>query len=135
MTSRTPGSSPRTGTCRTRTAWSLPCGGCSMPGNSAGLLVEFILPDLGEGLEEAEIVEWLVPEGGAVERDQPFVAVETDKSVVEIPSPVAGRLLSHGAGAGAAVRVGDVLATFDDASANGLAVVTAVPPLAVNGQS
>ena len=52
----------------------------------------FILPDLGEGLREAEIVAWHVAEGDHVVADQPLVSVETDKAVVEIPSPRAGRI-------------------------------------------
>ncbi len=48
---------------------------------------QFMLPDLGEGLEEAEIVTWYVNEGDHVVTDQPLVSVETDKAVVEIPSP------------------------------------------------
>ncbi len=50
----------------------------------------FNLPDLGEGLQEAEIVAWHVAEGDHVVLDQPLVSVETEKAVVEIPSPKAG---------------------------------------------
>ena len=50
----------------------------------------FLLPDLGEGLTEAEIVRWLVAEGDAVAVDQAVVEVETAKSIVEVPSPYAG---------------------------------------------
>lgn len=52
----------------------------------------FVLPDLGEGLQEAEIVAWHVAEGDHVVADQPLVSVETDKAVVEIPSPRSGRI-------------------------------------------
>jgi 2-oxoisovalerate dehydrogenase E2 component (dihydrolipoyl transacylase) len=54
---------------------------------------QFVLPDLGEGLEEAEIVNWHVNEGDHVVTDQPLVSVETDKAVVEVPSPSSGRIL------------------------------------------
>ena len=47
----------------------------------------FDLPDLGEGLQEAEIVEWHVNPGDNVVADQPLVSVETDTAVVEVPSP------------------------------------------------
>jgi len=70
---------------------------------------EFLLPDIGEGLTEAEIVRWLIPEGGRVEADQPVVEVETDKAVVEIPSPYAGIVLRHGGAEGETIRVGSVL--------------------------
>ncbi|MDX2591367.1 E3 binding domain-containing protein [Streptomyces sp. WI03-4A] len=52
----------------------------------------FVLPDLGEGLVSAEIMEWLVAVGDVVEIDQPVVVVETVKSTVELPSPYRGRI-------------------------------------------
>lgn len=75
---------------------------------------EFRLPDIGEGLTEAEIVRWLVPVGGRVEADQALVEVETDKAVVEIPSPYAGTVLQHGAREGATVHVGEILAVIGE---------------------
>ncbi|HEX6946367.1 MAG TPA: dihydrolipoamide acetyltransferase family protein [Acidimicrobiia bacterium] len=75
---------------------------------------EFRLPDIGEGLTEAEIVRWLVPVGGYVEQDQPVVELETDKAVVEIPSPFAGVVLSHGAAEGETVAVGSVLVVIGE---------------------
>ena len=64
---------------------------------------EFILPDLGEGLTEAEIVAWLVPPGDEVAIDQPVVELESAKSVVQLPTPVRrrGRVAARGAGADA----------------------------------
>lgn len=70
---------------------------------------EFRLPDIGEGLTEAEIVRWLVPIGESVKVDQPVVEVETDKAVVEIPSPYGGVVLHHGAGEGETLPVGEIL--------------------------
>lgn len=75
---------------------------------------EFRLPDIGEGLTEAEIVRWLVAEGEPVEADQPIVEVETDKAVVEIPSPYAGIVLSHGGAEGDVIEVGEVLVTIGE---------------------
>lgn len=75
--------------------------------------MEFRLPDIGEGLTEAEITKWLVAEGERVEQDQPLVEVETDKAVVELPSPVAGVVTRHGADEGAVLAVGEVLAVID----------------------
>ncbi|MBW3567030.1 MAG: E3 binding domain-containing protein [Proteobacteria bacterium] len=60
---------------------------------SGGKGTTFNLPDLGEGLQEAEIVEWKVKEGDTVGVDDPLVAVETDKAVVDVPSPYAGTIL------------------------------------------
>ena len=76
---------------------------------------EFRLPDIGEGLTEAEIVRWLVEEGERVETDQPVVEVETDKAVVEIPSPYAGIVLKHGGAAGDVIEVGSVLLVVGEA--------------------
>jgi len=75
---------------------------------------EFRLPDIGEGLAEAEIVKWHVPVGGVVAMDETIVEVETDKAVVEIPSPFAGRVVRHGAAEGEVVRVGEVLVVIGD---------------------
>ena len=74
---------------------------------------EFKLPDLGEGLTEAEIVEWHVSADQDIKLNQPLVSVETDKAVVEVPSPVTGRVISLHGEAGDVIPVGDVLARFD----------------------
>jgi pyruvate dehydrogenase E2 component (dihydrolipoamide acetyltransferase) len=70
---------------------------------------EFRLPDIGEGLAEAEIIAWLVSVGDEVAADQNVVEVETDKAVVEIPIPYAGTVLHLGAAEGEVVEVGSVL--------------------------
>ena len=74
---------------------------------------EFKLPDVGEGLTEAEIVDWLVEVGDTVTEDQPVAEVETDKAVVEVPSPVNGTVREIRAEAGEMVPVGEVIITFD----------------------
>jgi 2-oxoisovalerate dehydrogenase E2 component (dihydrolipoyl transacylase) len=71
----------------------------------------FSLPDLGEGLTEAEIVQWLVAEGDTVAVDQSIAEVETAKSVVEVPSPYAGRVATLHAAAGTVLAVGEPLIT------------------------
>ncbi|UYM06069.1 dihydrolipoamide acetyltransferase family protein [Solicola gregarius] len=78
----------------------------------------FSLPDLGEGLTEAEIVRWLVAEGSMVDIDQPLVEVETAKAMVEVPSPYAGRVATLHAGEGETLEVGSALVTVgsDDAA-------------------
>lgn len=76
----------------------------------------FHLPDLGEGLTEAELVEWRVAVGDTVALDQHVVVVETAKATVEVPCPYAGRVLAlHGA-AGDSVAVGSALITVGDES-------------------
>lgn len=77
---------------------------------------DFLLPDVGEGLEGGTILQWLVAEGDRVSVDQLIVEIETDKAVVEIPSPVNGQLLQQGAPAGSSLRVGAILATFDESN-------------------
>lgn len=79
--------------------------------------LEFLLPDVGEGLAEAEIVRWLVPEGAPVQRMTAMVEIETAKSTVEIPSPVTGLLLRHGAPEGSVIDVGSLLAVLSPADA------------------
>ncbi|WP_254542891.1 dihydrolipoamide acetyltransferase family protein [Halomarina pelagica] len=74
---------------------------------------EFKLPDVGEGLTEAEIVGWLVEEGDAVTEDQPVAEAETDKAVVEVPSPVDGTVKEIRAEAGEVVPVGEVIIVFE----------------------
>jgi pyruvate dehydrogenase E2 component (dihydrolipoamide acetyltransferase) len=74
---------------------------------------ELKLADLGEGMHEAEIVEWLVKAGDTVKLDQPIVRVETDKAIVEIPSPVAGRISEVRFQPGQTVKVGEVLVVYD----------------------
>ncbi|MFH0821465.1 MAG: dihydrolipoamide acetyltransferase family protein, partial [Pseudomonadota bacterium] len=69
----------------------------------------FRFPDVGEGIAEAEIVEYLVNVGDVVKADQPVVRVETDKAVVELPSPVAGRVLEIPHKPGAVIKVGEPL--------------------------
>ena len=74
----------------------------------------FALPDLGEGLQEAEIVAWHVAEGDHVVADQPLVSVETEKAVVEVPSPHAGRIARLLAQPQERVKVGAPLVEFEE---------------------
>lgn len=74
----------------------------------------FHLPDLGEGLQEAEIIEWHVGVGDAVVADQPLVSVETDKAVVEVPSPSSGRVARIYVEAGTVVTIGAPLIDFEE---------------------
>jgi pyruvate dehydrogenase E2 component (dihydrolipoamide acetyltransferase) len=77
---------------------------------------ELKLADLGEGMHEAEVVEWLVKVGDTVKLDQTVVKVETDKAIVEIPAPVAGRVTEIRVPNGQTAKVGDVLVVFDTPS-------------------
>jgi pyruvate dehydrogenase E2 component (dihydrolipoamide acetyltransferase) len=86
---------------------------------------QFTLPDLGEGLTEAEIVAVLVHEGDVVREDAPLLEVETDKAQVEIPSPIGGRVEKIHVTPGQTVKVGAVLVTFAD---NGAPAATPPAP-------
>jgi len=79
----------------------------------AAMSYEFHMPDIGEGLTEAEILRWFVKVGDGIEIDQLLVEIETAKTVAEIPSPVAGTITSIHAGEGETVEVGAVLFTVD----------------------
>ena len=76
-------------------------------------MIEFRLPDVGEGLDEAEVIRWLVAAGERVARDQPIVEIQTDKALVEIPSPASGTMAQLAADAGAIVKVGELLFVLD----------------------
>jgi pyruvate dehydrogenase E2 component (dihydrolipoamide acetyltransferase) len=75
---------------------------------------DFLLPDLGEGITEAEIRKWLVTVGDEVEEHQPVVEVETDKAVVEVPTPRKGTVLSLARNEGEVVGVGETLLTISE---------------------
>jgi pyruvate dehydrogenase E2 component (dihydrolipoamide acetyltransferase) len=74
---------------------------------------EFRLPDVGEGLAEAEIIRWLVEPGDKISEDQPLAEVETDKAVVEVPSPINGTVQEILVDEGDIVEVGEVIITFN----------------------
>jgi pyruvate dehydrogenase E2 component (dihydrolipoamide acetyltransferase) len=75
---------------------------------------QFVLPDLGEGIAEAQIVRVLVKPGDKVAEDQYLMEVETDKAAVEIPSPYGGVIKEMHVKEGDTVNVGDVIVTFDE---------------------
>lgn len=82
-------------------------------------IVEFPLPDLGEGLTEGEILRWFVGVGDQVRLNQPIVEVETAKAAVEIPSPYAGTVVAIPHEVGDVVETGASLITFDTDPASG----------------
>ena len=73
----------------------------------------FKLPDLGEGLPDATIVEWFVKEGDTIRLDENLVSMETAKAVVEVPSPVSGKVLKLAGGPGDVIVTGTMLAEFE----------------------
>jgi pyruvate dehydrogenase E2 component (dihydrolipoamide acetyltransferase) len=79
---------------------------------------EFKLPDIGEGIHEGEIVKWFVKPGDEIKEDDILLEVQNDKAVVEIPSPVDGKVLDVKVEEGTVSIVGDVLLTIDAGDAN-----------------
>ncbi|TYT27074.1 2-oxo acid dehydrogenase subunit E2 [Luteimonas viscosa] len=73
----------------------------------------FLLPDLGEGLPDATIVEWYVKEGDSIRLDDNLVSMETAKAVVDVPSPVSGKVLRLAGDAGDVIVTGAMLAEFE----------------------
>lgn len=78
----------------------------------------FKLPDLGEGLQEAEIVTWHVKPGDTIDADKPLLSVETAKAIVEIPSPFGGKVAKLYAQPGDIVHLGAPLVGFEGAGAS-----------------
>ena len=88
------------------------------------------LPDVGEGIAEAEVVEWHVAVGDTVAEDQVMVEVMTDKATVELPSPVAGVVLSVGAAVGEVLQVGSPLIRIETTSTDVMP-----PPIAASDET
>ncbi|PWK05406.1 dihydrolipoamide acetyltransferase family protein [Tumebacillus permanentifrigoris] len=106
------------------------------------MTIAFKLPDVGEGIHEAEIVRWLVNVGDTVREFEPIVEVQTDKALVELPAPTSGTVLEIKAQAGSLAFVGDVIIVFGekgaealDASATGAQTGAAVETLSPKGTS
>ena len=76
---------------------------------------EFMLPEIGEGVVEGEIVDWLVAVGDNVKEDQPLVSILTDKATVEIPAGFNGAIVSLNGAAGETVEVGGRLVEYEAA--------------------
>jgi pyruvate dehydrogenase E2 component (dihydrolipoamide acetyltransferase) len=99
---------------------------------------QFRFPDVGEGITEGEVVRWLVKEGDAVKADQTLAEIETDKAIVEMPSPYAGTVLKLHFKEKDIVKVGQVLVTIGEQGeavpeAGGPAVEAAVAPRQTEG--
>jgi len=78
------------------------------------MIREFKLPDVGEGITEAEIVRWLIKQGDLVKEDQNLVEIETDKALVTLPSPYSGKVVKLHGSEGDVVHVGQPLASVEE---------------------
>jgi pyruvate dehydrogenase E2 component (dihydrolipoamide acetyltransferase) len=91
---------------------------------------EFRMPDIGEGIAEVELLEWHVEVGSDVREYDVLATIETDKSIVEMPSPFTGRVIRLGVKPGDMLPVGDVLVVFDTAADDAAEPVTGAAPVA-----
>lgn len=98
--------------------------------------LDFKFPDVGEGTTEGTLIKWLVSEGSPIKADQPIAEIETDKAVVEIPSPKTGVILKLYGKPGEVIKVGSVLATIgevgESASSATPSKPTPAPPASVS---
>jgi pyruvate dehydrogenase E2 component (dihydrolipoamide acetyltransferase) len=83
------------------------------------MTIEFKLPDIGEGVAEGEITQWMVSEGDPIKEDQPMVEVMTDKATVDITSPVTGRVAKILHAVGEVVPVHDVIVVLEEEGESG----------------
>ena len=97
--------------------------------------LDFKFPDVGEGTTEGTLVKWRVAEGDNVASDQVLAEIETDKAVVEIPSPRAGIILKLYGKPGEIIKVGNVLATIGDAGEKSTGAVSSSPTTDSRGSS
>ncbi|MBI4212078.1 MAG: hypothetical protein HY540_05510 [Deltaproteobacteria bacterium] len=74
---------------------------------------EFKFPDVGEGIVEGLLVKWRVKEGDTISEDQVLAEVETDKAIVEVPSPKAGKVVKLHAKENETIKVGQVMVTIE----------------------
>ncbi|MBZ0259538.1 MAG: 2-oxo acid dehydrogenase subunit E2 [Hyphomicrobiales bacterium] len=89
----------------------------------------FKLPDVGEGVAEAEIVKWHAAVGDNIGEEQPLVDIMTDKATVEIVSPVSGRIISRNGDVGSKLSVGSELVIFEVEGSEAVAVLASVAPV------
>jgi len=94
---------------------------------------EFRFPDVGEGITEGEIVRWLVKEGDPIKADESFAEIETDKAVIEMPSPYGGTVLKLHFKEKDIVKVGDVLITIGEKGESIAAAASPAPATAQTG--
>src|SRR5437773_4899706 len=80
-----------------------------------GWVMDFHLPQLGEGVYEAEMIRWLVAAGDAVQHGQGLMEVMTDKATMEVPSPFEGAVTELRVQAGATLKVGDLILSYTPA--------------------
>src|SRR5215475_2520208 len=97
--------------------------------------MDFKLPELGEGIYEAELVAWLVKVGDAVKRGQNLIEVLTDKASMEVPSPFVGKITGLMAEPGQVIKVGDAVLAYEPLGAKDAATPEKPPTATTTHQS
>src|SRR3954451_11529428 len=90
--------------------------------------MDFPLPEIGEGVYEAELVRWLVKPGDPVKRGQTLLEVMTDKATMEVPAPFAGTVDGLQAEPGQQLKIGQAILTYHGAAQESEVPVEAAPP-------
>jgi pyruvate dehydrogenase E2 component (dihydrolipoamide acetyltransferase) len=94
------------------------------------MAIDVKLPNLGEGIDSADVLSVLVSPGELVAKDQDLLEIETDKATAEVPSPEAGKVVQIHVSAGQAIQVGQLLVTLEAVSAESSSAAADVPPSA-----
>lgn len=94
------------------------------------MIKDVIIPDIGENIEKGDVIEVLVKEGQMVELEQPLIEFETDKAVVDIPSPAKGKLVKILVAKGQTIKVGQAIAQIETDAAEPASKKTETPPAA-----
>lgn len=89
--------------------------------------MEFKLPEIGEGVQEGELIKWLVKNGDTVAADQPLLEVMTDKATVEVPAPVGGKISGISTQEGQMIKVGQVLAQIESSGSASVSAPSSSP--------
>src|SRR5947207_9686878 len=89
--------------------------------------MDFALPEIGEGVYEAELTGWLVKPGDVVRRGQNLLEVMTDKATMEVPAPFSGKITTLNAEPGQTVKIGDVVLAYDGEEATAEVAPTKTP--------
>jgi len=98
-------------------------------------MFEFKFADIGEGIHEGKLLEWLVKEGDTIENGDSLFLVETDKVNAEIPSPLAGKVVDLKGSVGDIIKVGDVVVVIDDSSSSSVLENETPPEASVEAQA
>ncbi|HCG91919.1 MAG TPA: branched-chain alpha-keto acid dehydrogenase subunit E2, partial [Dehalococcoidia bacterium] len=93
------------------------------------MVANFALPELGEGIEEADVLKVLVAPGDAINTDDPIIEIETEKATVEVPAPHAGSITEVLVAAGDTIKVGQDIVSIEASGDGSTSTQTQSPPI------